>query len=79
MSVELTVAGELLKRIAKLGLSSSFEKSLFFSGLSEKTEQQKLKQVSEWYKDESLVLVLGAGASAAYGFLTGTHFSKSYC
>ncbi|MHC9510700.1 SIR2 family protein [Kangiella sp. M94] len=67
MSVEVTLAGELLKKIAKLGLSSNFESSLFLPGRSEKTQKQKLSQISDWYRNESLVMVLGAGASAAYG------------
>lgn len=67
MSVEITLAGELLKRISELGLSSKFVTSSFLSGALEKTQKQKIDQISSWYKNESLVMVLGAGASAAYG------------
>ena len=67
MSIKLSVAGELLKRITELGLVSSFEKSSLLFGKAEKTQKQKLIQISDWYRNESLVMVLGAGASAAYG------------
>ena len=67
MSIEVTAAGELLRKIAKLGLSSSFEKTSLLFGKTEKTQKQKLVQISDWYRSESLVMVLGAGASAAYG------------
>ena len=67
MSEEYTRASELLKKFAKLSLSSNFESSLFLTGGAEKTHNQKLSQITEWYKNESLVMVLGAGASTAYG------------
>lgn len=66
MDVEFTVASELLKKLASVGWSN-FESSLVSSGRSEKTANQKLDQISGWYKNESLVMVIGAGASAAYG------------
>ena len=67
MSLEIALAGELLKRISELGLPRNFLKDPLLSGALEKTQKQKIDQVSSWYKNESLVMVLGAGASAAYG------------
>ncbi|MFT0138965.1 SIR2 family protein [Alcanivoracaceae bacterium MT1] len=67
MSVEIVLAGELIKRISELGLSRKFVTSSLLSEALEKTQKQKINQIYSWYKNESLVMVLGAGASATYG------------
>jgi len=54
---------ELLQKIANIDLDTS---SFLLKGLR-LTHKQKLNKISEWYKSERLVFVLGSGASASYG------------
>lgn len=67
MPVKVTLASEVLKKLANLDLSSLFEESLLLSKRIERTRKQKIEEVSRWYKSERLVFVLGSGASASYG------------
>lgn len=65
MSWETAVSLDLLSKSAKLLASDLFKIPL--SKLQNTTQENKVKEVSEWFELESLVLVLGAGASASYG------------
>lgn len=63
-TASVAVTSGLLKKLLKF--SSSLQLS-DFATFSTQTRTQKLRQVGEWYRQDKLVLVLGAGASTAYG------------
>ena len=69
MSSEVAVrlSNELLKKLFTGKLSSSFESSLFLSDKIDKSTQEKVKDVTEWYRTQKLVITLGAGSSVPYG------------
>lgn len=69
MSFEFTATStkEIFEKFLKSSLSSSFEKSLFLSRGEERTHKQKINAITEWYRSQRLVMILGAGASASYG------------
>lgn len=69
MSSELTVsvASDIFKKILKSSLSEKLEESLFLLRGAEKSHKQKLETVTRWYRDQRLVMVLGAGSSVSYG------------
>ena len=63
----VTIAKEIFEKFLKSSLSSSFEKSLFLSRGEVRTHKQKINSITDWYRSQRLVMVLGAGASASYG------------
>lgn len=69
MSSELagSLTSEILKKLIRSSLSEKFEESLFLFRGAEKSQNQKLEAVTNWYRDQRLVMVLGAGSSVSYG------------
>lgn len=69
MSSEFSVslASDLFKKMLKSSLSEKFEEVFFLSKLAEKSQRQKLETVTKWYREQRLVMVLGAGSSVSYG------------
>tara|TARA_R110000751_G_scaffold243695_1_gene343824 strand:+ start:510 stop:1643 length:1134 start_codon:yes stop_codon:yes gene_type:complete len=65
LSWETGVSIDLLSKSAKILASQLLKIPL--SKLENVSQEKKIKEVSEWFESESLVLVLGAGASASYG------------
>lgn len=65
MSWETGVSIDLLSKSAKILASQLLKVPL--SKLQNVSQESKIKEVSMWFESESLVLVLGAGASASYG------------
>lgn len=60
------VSSSLLSEFASKSMKS-FLKGYYKGAGIDLSNDVKLKQVADWYKDEKLVFVLGAGASVAYG------------
>ena len=69
MSAEgiLTLTADVIKKYIENSLSSSFHKILSIHYGSEKTHKQKINQITDWYRTQRLVMVLGAGTSVSYG------------
>jgi hypothetical protein len=69
MSSELadSLTSEILKKLIRSSLSEKFEEFLFLFRGAEKSQKQKLEAVTKWYRDQRLVMVLGAGSSVSYG------------
>lgn len=69
MSSELAISltSDLVKKFLTSAISSRFEESLFLERGLEQTESQKLEKITDWYKSQRLVMVLGAGSSVSYG------------
>ncbi|WP_218060766.1 hypothetical protein [Aeromonas sp. EERV15] len=69
MSAEgiLTLTADVFKKYIENSLSSSFHKILSIHYGSEKTHKQKINQITDWYRTQRLVMVLGAGTSVSYG------------
>lgn len=65
MSWETAVSFDLLSKSAKIMASNLFGLSVL--KLQSLSQEGKIQEATEWFESESLVLVLGAGASASYG------------
>ena len=65
MSWETAVSFDLLSKSAKIMASDLFGLSVL--KLQSLSQEGKIQEATEWFESESLVLVLGAGASASYG------------
>ncbi|EIO4107013.1 SIR2 family protein [Vibrio parahaemolyticus] len=65
MSVEVTLAGSAIASLT----ASALKKLLKSEGISKVTvsKDNKFEEVAKWYRSEKMVIVLGAGASVAYG------------
>ncbi|MFP7755678.1 SIR2 family protein [Thermodesulfobacteriota bacterium B35] len=69
MSTEIAISltSEVLKKFLRSTWSENFEKSLFIAKRKQQTHKQKLETITDWYRSQRLVMVLGAGSSASYG------------
>lgn len=67
VSTELRLSADLITKLARSPFFRYLESSKIFGEFRERTQKVKLSKVAEWYKNERLVMVLGAGVSAAYG------------
>lgn len=63
MSSELigSLTSEVFKRLLRNSLSDNFGDALFLFRGAEKSQKQKLEMVTKWYREQTLVMVLGAG------------------
>ena len=69
MSSEIAVSltSDLVKMFLQSAWSDKFEESLFIGKRKQQTHEQKLETITDWYRSQRLVMVLGAGSSASYG------------
>ncbi|WP_323957773.1 SIR2 family protein [Aeromonas caviae] len=69
MSTEgiFTLTTDVIKKYIENSLSSSFNKILSLHYGSGKTHEQKVNKITDWYRTQRLVMVLGAGTSVSYG------------
>lgn len=65
--MSVRVSKDIIEKILNSSLSSNFEKSLLLTRGEERTYKQKINTITDWYRSQRLVMVLGAGASASYG------------
>jgi hypothetical protein len=63
----IALTSDVLKRFLKGQLSNKFEESSFLSHGKKQTHPQKLETITDWYRSQRLVMVLGAGSSMSYG------------
>ncbi len=61
------ISSDMVKTAIKNLLSVKFDETLFLSKGKEQTHQEKVKNITMWYRSQRLVMVLGAGASVSYG------------
>jgi len=66
-SGSLLLAVDALKAFKDLDFSSWVEKLVPKEQYQKRNYQEKIAEVSRWYKSERLVLILGSGASSSYG------------
>ncbi|WP_429179790.1 SIR2 family protein [Aeromonas salmonicida] len=62
-----TLTTDTIKKFFESSLSSNFDKILSLHYGNEKTHKQKINEITNWYRTQRLVMVLGAGTSVSYG------------